>query len=419
VNIRRGRCIVLAAVPFVWMATPSVLVGQSKTSRAATPAKYVFLLPNGFRGWVCVDFGVAGAAPLPRDQDAVVVRPHQGEVLATSDKANTYTFYGEAWFDVDGRRKPLPIGVTVHPGPSRTGRAESTERRCIFIGTIDERDAAEEPPGFQNLLARNAALPTDERQVLESLYNATDGEHWKHRVGWLGPPGTECNWHGVVCQQNGDEQMRVSGLELYENNLNGRIPDELTSLSHLESLVVSGNHLAGRLPDVIIQRWLAGSLWISAEAPLLTDVSAIDFESYPSALLCGQRRILLHADTSAISYVNQCRNATPADRTTYCEVKEGKIWWEEFARLAWLLEKDGFFALKPNYERNVTHGTFVSTRVIRFGQFHEVVDYAGGGPLSLWAIHRSIEGVGSSANWEKTRMQPTCPRWTQSKNPQK
>jgi hypothetical protein len=118
-----------------------------------------------------------------------------------------------------------------------------------------------------------------------------------------------------------------------------------------------------------------------------------------------------------VSYVNRCRNATADDRTTYCEVKQGKIWWQEFARLAWLLEKNGFFALKSNYERSVTNAEFVSTRVVRLGKTYEVVDYADGGPLRLWAIHHAIEGVGFSLDWEKTTTQPTCPAWKQSDIP--
>jgi hypothetical protein len=217
-----------------------------------------------------------------------------------------------------------------------------------------------------------------------------------------------------MCGQSVDGQASVIELELAENNLNGRIPDEITKFVHLESLTIFGNQLSGRLPDAIVKPWLAGSLSITVETPLLTDVSAIDFESDASALLCGQHRIVFQANTSAVSYTRRCRNATPKDRTTYCEVKEGRIWWGEFARLAWMLEGNGFFELKPKYERNVTDAAFVSTRVIRLGKPYEVVDYAGGGPLNLWTIQTSIEGVGALVDWEKNKTQPQCPAWNKS-----
>jgi len=250
-----------------------------------------------------------------------------------------------------------------------------------------------------------------ERQALEALFQATDGNHWKNHEGWLGAPGTECSWHGIICERLSAEAKTVSHLDLSENNLNGHVPENLAELVHLQSLTIFGNRLVGRLPNTVVERWLSGQLSISAEAPLLTDVSEIDYESSPSALLCGQHRIVLRADTHAEEYLNQCRNATPNDRTTYCEVKQGKIWWEEFARLAWLLEKNGFFELKPNHDRNVTDSTFVSTRVTRLGKSYEVVEYAGGGPLNLWVIQRSIEGVGALLDWEKSSTQPTYPAW--------
>jgi hypothetical protein len=316
---------------------------------------------------------------------------------------------------IHGRRRPLPSSVALHSGPSRTGEAEPSDRRCVFVGTTDERDTAEAAPGFENRLRNDATIPQEERQVLEALYKATDGDHWKHHVGWMGAPGTACDWRGVVCGRNG-EQAVVTELDLAENNLIGRIPDEITKMVKLESLTIFGNHLSGRLPGAMVERWLAGSLWISAEAPLLTDVSEIDFESAPSALLCGHYRMVFQANTSAVSYTRRCRNATLRDRTTYCEVKQGRIWWEEFARLAWTLEQNGFFALKPKCERNITHAAIVSTRVNRLGKSYEVVDYAGGGPLSLWAIHRSIEGVGSYLDWKKSKVQCQCPAWAESLN---
>jgi hypothetical protein len=259
--------------------------------------------------------------------------------------------------------------------------------------------------------ALSHGVPPEERRALLAVYEATDGGHWKNHDGWLGPPGTECNWHGVLCEPGADEQDYLTDLNLSENNLSGKLPKEIDQLTQLQSLTLFGNHLSGKLPDPLIERWLAGSLDILAEAPLLTDISEIDFESSPTALLCGQRRIVLRADTTAISFTNRCRLATPKDRATYCQVKEGRVLWLGFAKLAWLIEKNGYFALLPKYERNITEGTFVSTRVTRAAKVYEVVDYAGGGPLNLWTIESAIAGVASSLDWEKTRTRPKCPAW--------
>jgi hypothetical protein len=101
---------------------------------------------------------------------------------------------------------------------------------------------------------------------------------------------------------------------------------------------------------------------------------------------------------------------------TFCEVKRGRTWPGEFEKLAWLLEKNGFFTLRRQYDRNVTDGMFESTLAIRAGERYEVVDYAGAGSFDLWVIHRAIEGVASSTEWETTTTQPECPRWNDSDN---
>jgi Leucine rich repeat len=436
-NARVGRALFrLGLAVLISIGAAPLVAAQSKESPTYT--RFVFLLPDGFSGWICVDFGIAGAAPLPREGDALVIRPRPGEVLQTSDKVEPSTLFGEAWFEVSGKRKPLPKDVTLQPGVSRSGPREPTERGCVFVGTQDQRDAAEDSaPGFENLSRRHTLIPLEERQALEALYKATDGDHWKHRVGWLGPAGTECNWHGVGCGGS-DKSGAIMDVNLFDDNLNGSIPEELGhlrklqsldlgknnlvgavpttlgQLADLRSLTLQGNHFSGLLPNPLIQRWLAGPLDLRAENPLLTDVSEIDFESNPSALLCGSQRIILHSDGKATLFTKRCRNASPEDRSTFCEVKEGNI-YESFAMLAWLLEKNGFFALQPEYSISVTDAEFFSTRVTRSGKTYEVVEYAGGGPFELWVVEEAIQGLAFSTDWTETKTMTKCPRWDDSK----
>ena len=434
---RVGRALFrLGLAVLISIGAAPLVAAQSKESPTYT--KFVFLLPDGFSGWVCVDFGIAGAAPLQREGDALVIRPRPGEVLQTFDKVEPWTLYGEAWFEVSGKRKPLPKDVTLQPGVSRSGPREPTERGCAFVGTQDERDATEDSaPGFENLSRRHIVIPLEERQALEALYKATDGDHWKHRVGWLGPAGTECDWHGVGCggsNKSGaimdlnlfDDNLlgsipgelgqlrKLQSLNLGKNHLVGAVPTTLGQLSDLRSLTLHGNHFSGLLPNLLIQRWLAGPLDLRAENPLLTDVSEIDFESNPSALLCGSQRIILRSDGNATLFTKRCRNAIPKDRSTFCEVKKGNI-YESFAMLAWLLEKNGFFALQPEYSISVTDAGFFSTRVIRSGKTYEVVEYAGGGPFELWVIEEAIQGLAFSTDWAKPTTIAKCPRWDDSK----
>lgn len=258
--------------------------------------------------------------------------------------------------------------------------------------------------------AATSHVSEKERQALIALYRATDGDHWNHRDGWLGRPGTECNWHGVGCWSRIDEPG-VTNLDLSENNLVGRIPQAVGQLTHLTELRLWGNHISGQLPHPLIERWLTGALEISAEAALLTDVTRIEFESDPSGLLCGLRRIILDSDGRAAFFAKRCRDATPDDRETFCEVKEGRVAPGQFAALGWLLEKNGFYGLHAEYSRSVTHAAFETTRVTRGGKRHEVENYANAGPFELWVIQNAIQGVALSIEWEKPTAQPECPKW--------
>lgn len=271
---------------------------------------------------------------------------------------------------------------------------------------------------FQSLAQTppSEGVSAGERQALISLYNATDGEHWKNHTGWMGDPGTECRWHGVECgpQSKGDGPLVVDSLDLYENNLKGSIPEALGKLIHLAWLDLRGNSLSGVPPQPLIRKWLSGSLWVVAEPTLFTSVSKIDFEDSPSALLCGRRRIIFQSNENAIEYDVRCRNATSNDRTTFCEVRHGQLFGPGFARLAHTVDKNGFYLLRPKYDRNITDGSFVSTCVIRDRTTYEVVDYAGAGPFALWTIETAIEGVASTMDWDKPTTQPECPRWDHS-----
>ncbi|KAL7219373.1 hypothetical protein ACSBR2_012440 [Camellia fascicularis] len=44
---------------------------------------------------------------------------------------------------------------------------------------------------------------------------------------------------------------QLGGLYLYENNLNGQIPDSLGNMSQLTNLYLSGNNLSGQIPDAL------------------------------------------------------------------------------------------------------------------------------------------------------------------------
>src|ERR1700751_859460 len=91
------------------------LHARPQPASADRPIQIVFLLPVGFKGWVCTDFEVPGAPPLPREGDALIIRARAGETVKTSDKAihdsrGRDYFSGPAWWEDGGLRKPVLEG---------------------------------------------------------------------------------------------------------------------------------------------------------------------------------------------------------------------------------------------------------------------------------------------------------------------
>ena len=92
----------------------------------------------------------------------------------------------------------------------------------------------------------SAAIPDSERQALIAIYNATNGPGWTNRTGWLGAPGTECNWYGVNCSLN-----NVTWLDLDNNNLVGPLPPgSFEAMRNLQFIYFYGNQLTGSIPSL-------------------------------------------------------------------------------------------------------------------------------------------------------------------------
>jgi|SoiMethySBSTD1v2_1073268.scaffolds.fasta_scaffold05971_11 hypothetical protein len=375
----------------------------------------IYLIPEKFSGWMCVDFDVKSAPALPREGKALVVRPRPGQIIETADPHDS-VWHGEVWIEAGSERRRMP--AAVRPGEvssgevmSATGPNEPFQRVCRFVGTIDQRDAAGNPPGLDYGWFKTRPVPASERAALVALFEATEGHNWTHKVGWLGPPGTECNWHGVDCDSKfSEETTNVTSIDLFQNNLRGVVPEAFGDLPHLTSLGVYGNELAGTLPASLIRRWLSGDLELTAiDGSLLTDIGEVDLEYVPTFSLCARRRIVLRPEGKASMYQERCRSLLSFDWRPYCEIKQGWFYNQDFGRLAHTIEQSSYFSLKPTYSRSVTHSAFEITRVTRNGKTHQVSDYASSGPQELWTVRQAITGLADSVHWEDTRTMPACP----------
>ncbi len=88
-----------------------------------------------------------------------------------------------------------------------------------------------------------------DRSALTALFNATNGPEWISSSKWLSdaPPG---EWHGV----SADNEGRVIGLDLSDNNLQGALPSEVADMVYLKTLNLSFNTgLVGQLPRVLVR----------------------------------------------------------------------------------------------------------------------------------------------------------------------
>jgi len=155
-------------------------------------------------------------------------------------------------------------------------------------------------PALALLLAVPAAgqgpVPPREREALIDLYEATDGEDWINNEGWLGPPGTECDWHGISCACLGGTEGPcpfVYEMDLPRNNLNGQLPRSIRVFRHLRRFSLPGNRLRGELPGELGQlrrlRWLAldGNQFSGEIPPALGALSKLQWFTLSANRLTG------------------------------------------------------------------------------------------------------------------------------------
>ena len=83
----------------------------------------------------------------------------------------------------------------------------------------------------------------EDRAALIALYHSTDGDNWSDNTNWLSDARLG-EWYGVTTNAYGN----VKELDLEGNQLSGKIPAELGSLTELEYLDLKSNQLSGEIP---------------------------------------------------------------------------------------------------------------------------------------------------------------------------
>ena len=123
----------------------------------------------------------------------------------------------------------------------------------------------------------------ESREALAALYDATNGPGWTNNANWLSEASLD-QWYGVSVDCDGS----VTGLSLYENQLQGSIPSELGRLTNLTGLNLGNNDLTGPIPPALgglaqlrelnlLGNQLSGP--IPSELGRLTHLTDLDFRS--------------------------------------------------------------------------------------------------------------------------------------------
>lgn len=76
-----------------------------------------------------------------------------------------------------------------------------------------------------------------EKEILGKLFQATNGNNWKNKDGWMDANSDVCSWYGIVCR----EGSTVESVHLGSNLLVGSIPKEIFELPNLKSLWIYSN----------------------------------------------------------------------------------------------------------------------------------------------------------------------------------
>ncbi|VEU40520.1 unnamed protein product [Pseudo-nitzschia multistriata] len=113
---------------------------------------------------------------------------------------------------------------------------------CTYSGSARKYGSTMCAPGSSDSL--------DNRSILFDLYDATGGGSWTSSKGWKSDKIPYCDWYGVTCATGPSGEIRVSELNLAENNLNGVVPSKIFFLEGLEKLDVRKNPVSITFQDI-------------------------------------------------------------------------------------------------------------------------------------------------------------------------
>jgi hypothetical protein len=144
---------------FVGFAMLILVIGLgvrfSTNGRNSAPRSFRFLIPEGYRGWVHVEFEIPGVPPLPTEGGQNIIKIPSSGILRTSSPEqygwarDTYVFYSDVHANAD--EPPIP-----DLGPARlvwgkingeeSGSSGKRKYEEFFVGTEQQyKDQIDQP----------------------------------------------------------------------------------------------------------------------------------------------------------------------------------------------------------------------------------------------------------------------------------
>lgn len=123
------------------VTTVIVLIACHREPKRAIPA--VYELPEGFTGWVTVEYASPGAAALPEDHGTRIVRvPADGTLRTSSPQALGIVDNRFYFMDGAGKRTPIAEPEAAHGAPP--DEASKRHEHAVVLGfeTGDATDQA-------------------------------------------------------------------------------------------------------------------------------------------------------------------------------------------------------------------------------------------------------------------------------------
>jgi hypothetical protein len=139
------------------LSVVAIQAGSPARTPAGQAPRFTYVLPENFKGWACVDFGVSAAAPLlVRDDGSYQVDVQRG-IVSTSSLPHLSTSPTDVKILqlVDGRLLPAPESLAHRSTRHQTDTNSPISRHCLFLGTAEEARTIRRPPTLYESTLRN------------------------------------------------------------------------------------------------------------------------------------------------------------------------------------------------------------------------------------------------------------------------